>query len=93
MYKRQLLTPEARKVYFIEHDLAGLLRGDLGARYAAYRVGRDGGWLSPNEIRRFENMPEIEGGDGYLSPLNMQRVGEKAEEGWRAVKSFRLVSG
>lgn len=75
-----LLTPEARKVYFIEHDLAGLLRGDLGARYAAYRVGRDGGWLSPNEIRRFENMPEIEGGDEYLSPLNMQRVGEKAAE-------------
>lgn len=75
-----LLTPEARKVHFIEHDLAGLLRGDLGARYAAYRVGRDGGWLSPNEIRRFENMPEIEGGDEYLSPLNMQRVGEKAEE-------------
>lgn len=77
---RTLLTPEARKTFFIEHDLAGLLRGDLGARYAAYRVGRDGGWLSPNEIRRFENMPEIEGGDEYLSPLNMQRIGDKGAE-------------
>lgn len=77
---RTLLTPEARKTYFVEHDLAGLLRGDLGARYAAYRVGRDGGWLSPNEIRRFENMPEIDGGNEYLSPLNMQRIGEKAAE-------------
>lgn len=71
-----LLTPEARRAFFIEHDLAGLLRGDLGARYAAYRVGRDGGWLSPNEIRRLENLPEIAGGDEYLSPLNMQRLGQ-----------------
>lgn len=71
-----LLTPEARKSFFIEHDLAGLLRGDIGARYSAYRTGRDGGWLSPNEIRRLENLPEIEGGDEYLSPLNMQRLGE-----------------
>lgn len=74
-----LLTPEARRTFFIEHDLAGLLRGDLGARYAAYRTGRDGGWLSPNEIRRLENMPEIEGGDEYLSPLNMQRIGKEGE--------------
>lgn len=72
-----LLTPEARKTFFIEHDLAGLLRGDLGARYTAYRVGRDGGWLSPNEIRRLENMPEINGGDEYLSPLNMQQLGKQ----------------
>lgn len=70
-----LLSTDGRKSFFIEHDLAGLLRGDLGARYAAYRVGRDGGWLSPNEIRRLENMPEIEGGDEYLSPLNMQKLG------------------
>ena len=71
-----LLTPEARKTFFIEHDLAGLLRGDIGARYDAYRTGRDGGWLSPNEIRRLENLPEIKGGDEYLSPLNMQRIGK-----------------
>lgn len=66
-----LLTEEARKVFFIEHDLGGLLRGDMGARYEAYRIGREGGWLSANEIRRLENMPEIEGGDAYLTPLNM----------------------
>ena len=74
-----LLTPEARKTFFIEHDLAGLLRGDIGARYDAYRTGRDGGWLSPNEIRRLENLPEIDGGDEYLSPLNMQRIGKEKE--------------
>lgn len=66
-----LLTDEGRKLFFIEHDLAGLLRGDMGARYEAYRIGRDGGWLSANEIRRLENLPEIDGGDDYLTPLNM----------------------
>lgn len=75
-----LLTPEARKTLFIEHDMAGLLRGDIGGRYAAYRTGRDGGWLSANEIRRLENLPEIEGGDEYLSPLNMRQVGKEGGE-------------
>jgi hypothetical protein len=30
------------------------------------------GWLSANDIREFENMNPIEGGDIYLVPLNMQ---------------------
>ena len=72
-----LLTEEGRKLFFIEHDLAGLLRGDMAARYAAYRIGRDGGWLSANEIRRLENLPEIEGGDDYLTPLNMATSGKQ----------------
>jgi len=70
-----LLSPESRKTFFIEHDLAGLLRGDLASRYAAYRIGREGGWLSSNEIRAFENMSKIPGGDSYVEPLNMGRLG------------------
>lgn len=70
-----LLTLESRKTLFIEHDLAGLLRGDMKARYDAYSIGRNGGWLSINEIRGWENMPKVEGGDEYLSPLNMTEVG------------------
>lgn len=70
-----LLSPEARKTFFVEHDLAGLLRGDLVARYNAYRIGREGGWLSSNEIRAFENMSKIDGGDTYVEPLNMGRLG------------------
>lgn len=75
-----LLTEDGRKHFFIEHDLAGLLRGDMAARYEAYRIGRDGGWLSRNEIRRTENMPEIDGGDDYLTPLNMATSGMQGGE-------------
>lgn len=72
-----LLPPEARKSLFIEHDLAGLMRGDLEARYNAYRTGRDGGWLSVNEIRGWENLSEIDGGDVFLEPLNMTPAGDR----------------
>lgn len=75
-----MLPPEARKALFVEHDLAGLLRGDQKARYEAYRIGREWGWLSPNEIRGWENMPEIEGGDEYLSPLNMTPIDAREAE-------------
>lgn len=75
-----LLTVESRKSLFVEHDLAGLLRGDMKARYESYRIGREWGWLSPNEIRGWENMPEIEDGDEYLSPLNMTVVGDRQPE-------------
>ena len=67
-----LLTEESRKRYFIEHDLSGLLRGDQAARYDAYRIGKEWGWLSTNEIRAFENLQSVKGGDEYLSPLNMR---------------------
>lgn len=66
-----LLPPVARRTLFAEHDLAGLLRGDLATRYEAYATGRNNGFLSANEIRGWENLPMIEGGDTYLQPLNM----------------------
>ncbi|NIZ13483.1 phage portal protein [Phaeobacter sp. HF9A] len=72
-----LLTSEGRKRYFVEHDLAGLMRGDMKARYEAYRIGREWGWLSPNEIRAWENLKDINGGEEYLSPLNMTVLGKR----------------
>lgn len=61
--------------YFVEHVVAGLLRGDTKSRYDAYAVGRMNGWLSTNEVRRMENLNPIPGGDDdYLMPLNMQRA-------------------
>lgn len=62
---------------FIEHDLAGLMRGDLKARYEAYKIGREWGWLSPNDIARLENLPDIDGADEYLSPLNITVLGAR----------------
>ena len=59
--------------YFL---MEGLMRGDQKARYEAYAVARNWGWLSVNDIRDLENLNPVEGGDIYLQPLNMQRAGE-----------------
>ena len=67
-----LLSPEERRNgYYFKFNLDGLKRGDLQTRYAAYAVGRQWGWLSANDIRAYEDMNPIDGGDIYLSPMNM----------------------
>lgn len=67
-----LLLPSQRKTHFIEYVLDGLMRGDIKTRYDSYAVGRQWGWLSANEVRRFENMNSMgPQGDIYLVPVNM----------------------
>jgi HK97 family phage portal protein len=47
----------------IEFDFNALTRGDLKARYEAYRIGIHGGFLMPDEARQQEGLPKAEGGD------------------------------
>ncbi|MBA3068180.1 MAG: phage portal protein [Hyphomonas sp.] len=67
-FMRCLLTPEGRRQYVIEHDLRGLLRGNMTERFAAYRIGREIGMYSANDLRRAENESAIADGDSYLQP-------------------------
>ena len=61
---------------FFEFNVRSLLRGDLKARYDAYAMGRQWGWLSVNDILRMENENGIgPAGDRYIEPLNMVPVG------------------
>jgi HK97 family phage portal protein len=60
---KQLLTDSERAVYFAEHQVEGLLRGDSANRADFYDRGIRSGWLLPSEARRLENLPSIEGID------------------------------
>jgi len=80
----KLFSAAERQRYYTEFNVDALLRGDIGARYRAYAIGREKGWLSANDIREKENMNPIEGGDTYLEPLNMQPVGSKPEDNSRS---------
>ena len=71
-----LLTPTERRGYYIEFELSALLRGDTASRFNAYKIGREGGWLSSNDIRDLENMNRIEGGDTYMQPMNFTQLGK-----------------
>lgn len=64
--------------YYVEFNVDGLLRGDVKARADYYVKGRQWGWLSANDVRRMENMPPIQDGDLYVSPLNMQTASQAA---------------
>ena len=71
--ERSLFSNSARSSYEIEFDTDQLLRGDMLTRYQAYRIMRETGVASANEIRRMEHFnPRADAaGDEYLSPLNM----------------------
>lgn len=74
-----LLDPNPEK-YLAEFNVGGLLRGDIISRYGAYQKGRQWGWLSANDIRKFENMNPIDGGNIYMTPLNMSPAGAPTDD-------------
>ncbi|OAS21146.1 phage portal protein [Paenibacillus oryzisoli] len=69
------IPEELQHVYYAEHNVEGLLRGDVASRYKSYSIGRQWGWLSVNDIRFLENLNKVEDGDEYLKPLNMVPLG------------------
>lgn len=67
--------------FYFEFNVASLLRGDIAARYNAYAMGRQWGWLSVNDILREEKRNTIgPAGDRYVEPLNMVPVGTGSKD-------------
>ena len=88
---KELLTDNKRAKYKIE----GLLRGDTMARAEFYRVMREVGAFSANDIREFEDLTPVEGGDMHLQPMNMMPLGTdqaelQAQEADAAAKAAQL---
>ncbi|MFT3724649.1 MAG: phage portal protein [Hyphomonadaceae bacterium] len=63
---RVLLTPVERQTLYLEFIPEDLLRGDITARFTAYRQAAGGAFLTPNEIRELENRSPIDGGDKLI---------------------------
>ena len=79
---RDLLIGADQARYFVEYNVAGLLRGDFKTRWAGYAQGRQWGWLSVNDVRRLENMKGIgDAGDAYIVPMNMTPAGQPGADG------------
>jgi HK97 family phage portal protein len=73
--KKLLKTNDRREIKF---DLASLLRSDHKTRFDIYRVGREIGVYSINEIRKLESLPPIDNGDEHIMPMNYEDI-EKEE--------------
>lgn len=67
---REVIYAADPKTY-CEFDLDRLMRGSMSERFNAYAVAIQWGWLTRNEARLKENMPEIDGLGDPLTPLNM----------------------
>mgnify|MGYP003373895950 CR=1 FL=1 len=59
----KLLTEAGRRIYFAEHQVEGLLRGDSVNRASFYSSGIRDGWMLPSEARRLENLSTVPGID------------------------------
>lgn len=64
---RDLLLEKEKKNYFFEFDVKEIIRANLKERYEAYKLAKETGFLTLNEIRRAENLDDIEG----LSVINV----------------------
>lgn len=70
---KQLLTPADRaNGVSIEFSMEGLLRGDSKSRAEFYASGLQNGWLTINDVARWENLPLREGGD--VPRMQMQNI-------------------
>lgn len=90
-----LLDEDRFKDFFIEHNIAGLLRGDSKARAEFYRVMFELGAINSNEIRALENMNSRPDGDTFYVALNMgdssQPAGDGDGEGDAGARNMKLV--
>lgn len=76
-----LLKPEERTKIQCEFDFNALLRGDLAARIKTKKEAVTGGIMTPNEARKDEGLPPIEGGNEIymqqqMVPLKMLAKGD-----------------
>lgn len=76
----QLIKKEDRAKFFAKFNVGGLVRGDMSARAAFYNSMIQNGAISPNEIRDLEDWNPRDGGDIYLTPMNMLINGKPAEQ-------------
>lgn len=60
---RDLLLEKEKKNHFYEFDVKEIVRVSLKERYEAYKLAKETGFMTLNEIRRKENMEYIEGLD------------------------------
>ena len=60
---RDLLLEKEKGKYFFEFDVKELIRANPKERYEAYRIAKECGFMTKNEMRQAENMNEIEGLD------------------------------
>ena len=68
--------------YYVWFNSDAITRADIKTRYEAYRIGVQGGFLTPNEIREKEELMNCDGGDDLYangSFIRLKDIGSEVE--------------
>jgi len=79
MYEQELMyklltTSELDEGYYMKFNPDVILRGDIKTRYEAYRIGVQGSFITPNEVRELEEKEPKPGGDDLLANGSMVKL-------------------
>ena len=75
-YKLFMLS-EIEEGYYVKFNVDSIVRSDIKTRYESYRVGVQGGFLKPNEVRAWEELPPEPGGDQLWINRAMQPLADE----------------
>jgi HK97 family phage portal protein len=80
-YRRKLFGGTRQNRFIVCHDPHNIQMMETNSRYAAYAAGRNGGWLTLNNIlkREGQNPLPAEIGDARLAPSTMKVLGRHGE--------------
>lgn len=80
----KLIPLNMRNNIYFEYNYNSLLKTSIQTRIDTYSKQIMNGILSPNEIRRKENLPEIEAGDNHFLPANLMPLTNEVIEAYMA---------
>ena len=60
----------------VRFDVNGLLRGQYESRMKGYQIGIFTGFFTVDEVREWEELPKVPGGDVRMWPTNYYQVGD-----------------
>jgi len=78
-FNKKLIFENDKGTTYFEFNTTALLRGDSKSRAEYYAKLFSIGAISPNEIRRKENMNDSEDGNKYYVPMNMLATDKKQD--------------
>jgi HK97 family phage portal protein len=88
----KMLPFEDRRYVYFEYSYNSLMKVNLQTRIDTYTKQVTNGILSPNEIRRKENLPEIEAGDNWFVQANLMPLRQDVIDAYMS-KSKEIEQG
>ena len=86
----KLIPIEDRSRFYFEYNYNSLLKTSLTTRIDTYAKQLTNGILSPNEIRRKENLPDIEAGNNLFIQANLMPLKDEIIDSYMASAKLKM---